>query len=529
MNPSAHHAAQYVRMSIDKQDLSPAVQKEAIAAYAAARNLQIVATYEDEGRSGVHLKNRPGLMTLLRDVTEANQFSTVLVYDVSRWGRFQDTDAAAYYEYYCRLHGAEVVYVAEMFGPEVNPITAMLKSMRRAMAAEYSRDLANKSRAGQAQVITRGFQMGALPPLGYRRCSVSADGRRRVMLEAGQRKIAATDRIEWVLASTEEVELVKRICALYAHTCLSFADIARLGAIEGWRDHQGRALTGRGIATLVRNEALVGNFVWGRTGHKGRIVNCGPSRGDGTVPRVLDDHTWAQIQRRTHLELSRKQTDEQILRNLETALKRSPLLVTRDLRAQGLPGKATLRDRLGGLRECMRRVGQDPTELSRAISERTCERKADASAFGTALAERLKEAGHTVAYDGRLHVLMLPELKMRLRLLYSTLSPVGRVWRLRVDRLSRDVDLDLVVRMEARLRAIDFFLAPSPDVVVGFPPWLTEQVPIELTRFWCDSPEQLLDRISSLRQLRTAHGLDEATKTNPDMSQPAQATNTKDL
>src|SRR5918993_245051 len=109
--PSAF-AGQYIRMSTDKQDLSPSTQKEAIAA---------------------------------------------------------DAAAAAYYEYHCRLHGAAVIYVAEMFGAEVNPITAMLKSMKRAMAAEYTRDLAHKARAGQHQVISRGYQMGPLPPLGYRR------------------------------------------------------------------------------------------------------------------------------------------------------------------------------------------------------------------------------------------------------------------------------------------------------------------------------------------------------------------------
>lgn len=88
-------------------------------------------------------------MRLLWDVTESTRFSAVLVYDVSRWGRFQNTDAAAYYEYHCRLHEVEVIYVTELFGAEVNPITALLKSMKRAMAAEYSRDLSNKSRGGQ--------------------------------------------------------------------------------------------------------------------------------------------------------------------------------------------------------------------------------------------------------------------------------------------------------------------------------------------------------------------------------------------
>ena len=79
MTAPSHFAAQYLRMSTDKQDLSPSLQKDAIAAYAAARGMEIVASYEDEGRSGIHLKNRPGLLRLLHDVTEPRQFSTVLV------------------------------------------------------------------------------------------------------------------------------------------------------------------------------------------------------------------------------------------------------------------------------------------------------------------------------------------------------------------------------------------------------------------------------------------------------------------
>lgn len=500
MTEPSRFAAQYIRMSTDKQDLSPSVQKEAIAAYAAARGMEIVATYEDEGRSGVRLKNRPALLRLLHDVTLPRQFTTVLVYDVSRWGRFQDTDAAAYHEYHCRLHGAEVVYVAEMFGAEVNPITAMLKSMKRAMAAEYSRDLANKARAGQHHVVSRGYQMGPLPPLGYRRCSISADGQRRVMLDNRQRKLAATDRIEWVLAPREEVELVKRICDMYARTRLSFSDISRLGSVEGWLDHQGRRMTGRGIATLVKNEALIGNFVWGRKKHANSLVNFGPSRHDGCIPRLIDDDTWAQMQRRMTLEICKKQTDEEIVSNLRKALQRSPLLTTRDLRAQGLPGKRTIRDRLGAWPGCLKQAGGDPAALSTALGERARQRVAHGREFGLAIARRLREDGHLVAFDGRLNVLDFPEFRMRLRLLWPAVGEVGQAWRIRVERVSRDVDFDLLVRMEDPFRPKDFFVVPPADVVIRFPQWLTQQVPTELGRFWCRSPQQLLERMRTIKE-----------------------------
>lgn len=150
-------AAQYVRMSTDQQDLSIAIQQRAISEYADSHGITIVATYRDEGRSGLSIKLRAGMQQLLKDVLSDDcGFSMVLVYDVSRWGRFQDTDAAAYYEYHCRLHGVQVHYVGEIFSSDPSPTTALLKSMRRVMAAEYSRELASKSRAGQSRVVEMG-------------------------------------------------------------------------------------------------------------------------------------------------------------------------------------------------------------------------------------------------------------------------------------------------------------------------------------------------------------------------------------
>jgi len=77
--------------------------------------MRLVATYQDEGRSGLSLRQRTGMQQLLKDVAmDQCPFSAVLVYDVSRWGRFQDTDASAYYEYHCRLHGVDVIVGEEL-------------------------------------------------------------------------------------------------------------------------------------------------------------------------------------------------------------------------------------------------------------------------------------------------------------------------------------------------------------------------------------------------------------------------------
>lgn len=53
-------AAQYVRMSTDRQQYSIPNQMAAIALYAAEHKLTIVRTYVDQATSGLKLANRPG-------------------------------------------------------------------------------------------------------------------------------------------------------------------------------------------------------------------------------------------------------------------------------------------------------------------------------------------------------------------------------------------------------------------------------------------------------------------------------------
>ena len=65
-------------------------QASAIAEYAQGHGFEITRTYADPGRSGVTLAARKGLQALLSDALAADRgFEAILVYDVSRWGRFQ--------------------------------------------------------------------------------------------------------------------------------------------------------------------------------------------------------------------------------------------------------------------------------------------------------------------------------------------------------------------------------------------------------------------------------------------------------
>jgi DNA invertase Pin-like site-specific DNA recombinase len=60
------------------------------------------------------LAGRNGLRQLLSDVENGKaNFTDLLVYDVSRWGRFQDADESAYYEYVLKRAGIRVHYCGE--------------------------------------------------------------------------------------------------------------------------------------------------------------------------------------------------------------------------------------------------------------------------------------------------------------------------------------------------------------------------------------------------------------------------------
>src|ERR1700733_7584335 len=97
---TAGRAAMYVRMSTEHQQYSTENQADAIGKYAGRNNLSIVKKFVDYGKSGLRLSSRLALLQLLHEVESGTaEFKVILVYDVSRWGRFQDADESAYYEY----------------------------------------------------------------------------------------------------------------------------------------------------------------------------------------------------------------------------------------------------------------------------------------------------------------------------------------------------------------------------------------------------------------------------------------------
>jgi DNA invertase Pin-like site-specific DNA recombinase len=210
------HAAQYVRMSTEHQQYSTENQSDALRLYAERRGIEIVRTYADEGRSGLRLAGREALTRLIADVQSGRaDFEAILVYDVSRWGRFQDADESAYYEHICTRAGISVHYCAEQFENDGSPVSTIVKGVKRAMAGEYSRELSTKVFAGQCRLIEHGFRQGGPAGFGLRRQLIDQTKVIKGILSRGEHKSIQTDRVVLVPGPAEEIHTVRWIYRMF--------------------------------------------------------------------------------------------------------------------------------------------------------------------------------------------------------------------------------------------------------------------------------------------------------------------------
>jgi Recombinase len=114
-----------------------------------------------------------------------------------------------------------------MFENDGSLSSTVLKSIKRAMAGEYSRELSTKVFIGQSRISRLGFWRGGPPGYGLRRQLVDDRGNVRATLEYGQRKSLHTDRVVLVHGPVIEVETVRRIFRSFVHEGKGESAIAR--------------------------------------------------------------------------------------------------------------------------------------------------------------------------------------------------------------------------------------------------------------------------------------------------------------
>jgi DNA invertase Pin-like site-specific DNA recombinase len=424
-NGGANRAAVYVRMSTERQDQSIGQQLDYIAHYAAASECAVVKVYRDEGKSGLSADRRGGLQQLIADIGAGNPgFDRVLVYDVSRWGRFQDVDESAYYEYLCSRSGIRVVYCAEHFANDGSPLAHIIKSVKRTMAAEYSRELSVRIFDAQAFLLARGFKPGGLAGYGLRRLSVRADCSVRRMLERGERKSHPTDRVVLTPGPDAEVRTVRRIFRLYTEQKLSYRAIARtlndagVVAVSGgdWSETQ--------VKAVLTNEKYCGNLLYNRTtarlGSKRRANDSSLwIRREASHASIVSPQEYMAAQRQHRLR--RGLDPEGVLERLRDIYARCGTLTYRLIDAEaGIPHAALVQKMFGSLERAyalaLAPLTSDPAgfRAARAVASR---RRVRAAVWTC-----IERSGHRVAATPSATVLTIDDC-VSLRIAIATCRP----------------------------------------------------------------------------------------------------------
>jgi len=358
-------AAQYLRKSTKHQQYSLENQSIAIRRYSEAQGFEIVQTYSDAAKSGLVLANRPGLRQLLQDVVSGKcTYKAVLVYDVSRWGRFQDSDEAAHYEFLCKSAGVPVHYCAETFVNDGTLSSLIMKTLNRTMAAEYSRELGVKVLAGQERLARLGFKQGGTPGYGLRRMLISATGVPKQELATGERKSIATDRVILVPGPAHEVQCVRNIYKMLISDKLSVHAITR-ALIERQVQYSGDSKwTPHVVDSILTQPKYAGYHVFGRTSSKlctptVRLPKSKWILTPGAFESIIDRATFLAAQRILQSRTIH-QSNEELLDRLRALLasegKLSPRLIED---SEGVPSPSTFVHRFGGLRRAYELIGYD--------------------------------------------------------------------------------------------------------------------------------------------------------------------------
>ncbi|MHB0999832.1 MAG: recombinase family protein [Armatimonadota bacterium] len=465
------HAVIYARMSTEHQQYSTENQCDIILEYAAKNNMDVIRTYTDEGKSGLRLDGRDSLKQLIDDVNNPNRnFNAILVYDVSRWGRFQDADESAYYEYVCRRVGVEVHYCAEQFSNDGSPVSTIVKGVKRAMAGEYSRELSAKVFKGQCRLIQLGYRQGGTAGYGLRRVLVDQNGNMKSILAMGEHKSIQTDRVILQPGPPKEVETVRWIYLSFIVEGKSEREIAdELNAREILTDW-GRPWRRETVHEVLTNEKYIGNNVYNRISFKlkkKRVRNASDMviRSNNAFEPIVETDLFVQAQE-IIAERSHRLTNDELIKWLKQIYlehgRISALII--DEYDNG-PSSSVYKSRFGSLVHAYRMVGYIPERDYTYLEINKQLRKLHPLILERIVAG-MYEVGAVVSNDEETGILTVNnEFTVSVVIARCIQLPGGSYrWIIRLDT-ALSPDITVAVRMDYdNAKPQDYYVLPSTDI-----------------------------------------------------------------
>ena len=508
--PVLLRAVEYVRMSTEHQQYSTENQAAKIREYAARRGIEIVRTYADAGKSGLRIDGRASLQQLIKDVESGTaDFTIILVYDVSRWGRFQDADESAYYEYRCRRAGIQVAYCAEQFENDGSPVSTIVKGVKRAMAGEYSRELSAKVFAGQCRLIELGFRQGGPAGYGLRRVLIDQNGSIKTELRRGEHKSLQTDRVILMPGPEDEVRTVNLMYRWFIDEGLVESEIA--GRLNGMalRTDLNREWTRGTVHEVLTNEKYIGNNIYNRSSFKLkklRVENTPDMwiKKEGAFEAIVPPEVFYTAQGIVRARAYRY-TNEELIERLRTLFQNrgflSGLIIDE---TDGMPSTSIYAHRFGSLVRAYQMVGFTPDRDYRYLETNKFLRRFHPEIVNQTESQ-IAMLGGLVRRDPATDLLRVnDEFSISLVLARCRIPESGRLhWKVRFDT-SLAPDITVAVRLDqTNQAALDYYLLPRLDF--GQPRIsLSERNPIEFESYRFDSLDYLYGMAERTRLRRAA-------------------------
>ncbi|EFH2854300.1 recombinase family protein [Escherichia coli] len=498
--------AQYLRMSTDHQQYSLHNQSEYIKDYAEKNNMEIAYTYDDAGKSGVSIIGRHSLQQLLSDVEQKKiDIQAVLFYDVSRFGRFQNSDEAAYYSFLFERNGVDLIYCSEPIPTKDFPLeSSVILNIKRSSAAYHSRNLSEKVFIGQVNLIKLGYHQGGMAGYGLRRLLVDENGIAKEILGFRKRKSIQTDRVILIPGPKNEIKIVNSIYDLFIDDNMPEFIIAERLNEQNIPAENGTLWTRAKIHQILTNEKYIGNNIYNKTSSKlkSRLVKKPKNewvRCDKAYKPIISKKKYNKAQEIIQLRsvhLTNDELLEKLKQKLESNGKLSGFIIDEDDTG---PSSSVYRTRFGGLLRAYTLIGYKPEHDYSYIQINEALRSFYSGIIEDFKGEILKSNCYIDEYKYAPMLYINDELLISVLITKCTPMKSGKLrWKVRFDN-SQKADITIVIRMDSQnISPLDFYIIPKIENEYS-KMCMTETNNIRLDLYRFDNLDKLLQIITRMK------------------------------
>ena len=300
-------AVGYVRMSTDKQEDSPARQKEQVTRWASSNGYRITHWYEDHGKTGTESANRPEFKQLLADA-KSGKVAVLIVSEISRVSREDALEQMLHWRL-LSIVGCKLLSVARGGEYRMDDMGGVITLLVDAFSAHSeSVNIGKRCASGLRRKLEAG-QLKIMPLFGFDREFLDQSGAvvKRVHCDTKFQKPREWTVRRVVTADVKAVNAIRWAFESYAHEGLSMAQIAdefdRRGIVTG----KGSRFHEKAVRNFLSNPAYCGDYVAGRhqSGKFATVLDEGEVRIIRDAhPGIVDRETFELTSRMIEMKVS---------------------------------------------------------------------------------------------------------------------------------------------------------------------------------------------------------------------------------